>query len=474
MKISISKASTLRRVLCTLLCIATVTSVIFMSSCNKEEPTSEQEDMSAAVEVLRLVKDVAYGEKITEAKLETVSVSRTQAWVGALSATDEVVGKYAARDMSAGDYLLAKYLSDEKLKPLDPTAEFDKTNYGFDQLGYVVVTEYVKPNTKEDIGVELQAIIDKNPQSVIYFPDGEYQTSIPLKTNAYGGVSVAIELSENAVIKAHEDWDRNNGAVIQLGGGERETGEVNTPGSNYYIKGGTIDGSGVANGVSINCGRETSIREITIINTNIGVHVFRGSNLANGSSSDSDVDKVNIFGNGSDTSIGLFVDGYDNTFSNMRIANVRTGVRIASQANLIHNIQCISPAVLSANSYKQCVAFNDTGARNWYENCSSTNYATAFLIESSASMLTNCIAQWTDDFAGLGDQIALRANEKWNSMTKSVVANFTAPANNCYYVQAKEGGVGKIIDPVFDLSAVNQTAYEKHKGQIYWNQDSDQ
>ena len=372
--------------------------------------------------------------------------------------------------MSTGDFLLAKYLSEKKPDPQKEVVELDKTNYGFEKLGYIVVTEFVQPNTGEDIGAELQAIIERNPQSVIYFPDGEYQTSIPLKTHSFGGVSVAIELAENAVIKAHKDWERGKGAVIQLGGGERETGEVNTPGSNYYIKGGTIDGSGVADGISINCGRETSIREITIINTNIGVRVFRGSELANGSSSDSDVDKVTIFGNGSDSSIGLWVEGYDNTFSNMRIANVRTGVRIVSQANYIHNIQCTSPASDTATSFKNCVAFYDTGARNWYQNCTSTNYPTAFQIESSESMLTDCVAQWTQEASTNIDQIVLRSTGAWNSMAKSVVAYFTAPANNCYYVHALEGGVGIIIDPVFDILSTNQDAYNKHKNQMYWNQ----
>jgi hypothetical protein len=454
-----------------------VFSALFLSACNNEEaPAEAPTDADPTVELLRLVKDVEYGEKLTAAKFETVSVKLSQAWVGALGNAEEVIGKYATMNMSAGDYLLAKYLSDKKLAPAEPDAEFNRTNYGFEDLGYIVVTEFVKPNTGEDIGVELQAIIDKNPHSVIYFPDGEYQTSIPLKTNAYGGVSVAIELSENAVIKAHEDWDRNNGAVIQLGGGERETGEVNTPGSNYYIKGGTIDGSGVANGVSINCGRETSVREITIINTNIGVHVFRGSKLGNGNSSDSDVDKITVFGNGSETSIGLFVEGFDNTFSNMRIANVRTGVRIASQANLLHNIQCVAPTdIMTATSYKQTVGFNDQGARNWYENCTSTNFSTGFLIDSKASLLTNCIARWNDEVSGFGDQIALRTHEKWHSMTKSVIAEFSAPMSNCHYiVTAASGGSGSIIDPVFNISAVNQDSYNMNKdlisGKITWKE----
>ena len=472
MRLDIFKASSLRRVLCALLCLSMMLSALLLSSCNNEDEAEapEQAVENTTVEVVRLIKDVEYGERLTNAKIETVTISVSESWIGALSNAEEVVGKYATKAMSTGDFLLAKYLSEKKPGPQKEAVELDKTNYGFEKLGYIVVTEFVQPNTGEDIGAELQAIIERNPQSVIYFPDGEYQTSIPLKTHSFGGVSVAIELAENAVIKAHKDWERGKGAVIQLGGGERQTGEVNTPGSNYYIKGGTIDGSGVADGISINCGRETCIREITIINTNIGVRVFRGSDLGNGSSSDSDVDKVTIFGNGSDSSIGLWVEGYDNTFSNMRIANVRTGVRIVSSANYIHNIQCTAPASDTETSFKNCVAFYDAGARNWYQNCTSTNYPTAFQIESSESMLTDCVAQWTQEASTNIDQIVLRSTGAWNSMAKSVVAYFTAPANNCYYVHALEGGVGIIIDPVFDIWSTNQDAYNKHKNQMCWNQ----
>ena len=90
-------------------------------------------------------------------------------------------------------------------------------------------------------------------------------------------------------------------------------------------------------------------------------------------------------------------------------------------------------------------------------------------------MLTDCIAKWTNESSAMGEQIALRSTQKWNAMTKSVVAEFSASAANCYYVVERvEGGVGKLIDPVFDVSAVNQEAYNKHKnlicGTIMWNE----
>ena len=455
-----------RRAIVALLCVTMLFGMIF-TSCNSQidEPVATA-DPDATVEVLRLTKTVAYGEKLTTAKFETVSVKASEAWIGALASSDEVVGKYATREMAEGEFLLAKHLSDEKPAELKEEAEFEKTNYGFEELGFVVVTEYVKANTGEDIGVELQAIIDKNPQSVIYFPDGEYQTSVPIRTPADGARSVCLKLSDNAIIKAHENWERGSGAVIRLGG-QKERNDIYIAGSNYYLEGGIVDGSGIADGVSIDHGRETSLRDVTIINTEIGVHIYKG---ANGGSSDADIENIRVFGNGSRTSIGLWIQGWDNTYSYMRIANVNTGVRVESAANLFRNIQCeYTNKDASSTEYAQGKGFDDVGDRNWYDTCSSTNFSTGFYMQSRRSKMTGCVVKWSEAFARSGAQVALKAATSWGCIARSVKAEFTASPTNSFYLYAEQGGEGRIDDPIFDVSAVNQEAYNKYKSQIYGN-----
>ena len=51
---------------------------------------------------------------------------------------------------------------------------------GANDLGYVVVSEYVTPSSGEDVSEALQQLIDANPNRTIYFPDGEYIISKPL------------------------------------------------------------------------------------------------------------------------------------------------------------------------------------------------------------------------------------------------------------------------------------------------------
>ena len=106
-------------------------------------------------------------------------------------------------------------------------------------------------------------------------------------------------------------------------------------GSNYGINGGIFDGHGVADGISIDSGRETRITNASIKNTQVGIHILHG---ANSGSSDSDICDVNIIGNDDPNSIGLLVEGYDNTFTNMRIAHVNTGVWLKTGGNSLKNI----------------------------------------------------------------------------------------------------------------------------------------
>ena len=68
--------------------------------------------------------------------------------------------------------------------------------------GAVCVTDYVAAGTGADAADALQAVIDANPNRTIYFPDGEYLVSHPLRTPADPAKSVDLQLANFAVIRA--------------------------------------------------------------------------------------------------------------------------------------------------------------------------------------------------------------------------------------------------------------------------------
>ena len=425
----------------------------------------EGADTAGTVEVLRLTKDISVGEKITPNKFEKVRVDEELVWIGALSDADAVVGKYSRIELGVGDYLIEGYLSVEKVEEKKEKVDVDGNDRGFSALGYVVMTDHVKANTGADLSREIQKVINQNPKSVIYFPDGEYVISSPIATPADGDVSVALKLSDNAVIKASDDWSDSE-AMIRLGG-MNERNDINVRGSNYYLEGGIIDGNGKAKGISIDHGRETSVRDVTIVNTSTGVLVKNG---ANGGSSDADIENIRIYGNGALSSVGLQIQGWDNTFSNMQISNVQIGVKIETAANLLRDIHVtyVQSGKLET-AYRSSIGFLDTGDRNWYDNCTSEGFSVGFEIRSSRSILSSCVAKWYPEQTS--KQICIYTPRAWGSIARSCAAYFTAPKENCEYLVADQGGgKGQIIDPVFDETRVNREDYKSHLcGKVVFN-----
>ena len=320
-----------------------------------------------------------------------------------------------------------------------------------DKRGYIVVTDHIKAKEwrSGDVSDALQRIIDENPNRTIFFPDGEYIISKPILTPADPTKSVSLELSAYAIIRAGEGWAHEE-AMIRLGG-KCKANNITTPGSNYYLDGGIIDCSGVAKGISIESGRETVVRNCSIKNTVLGMHIKHG---VNSGSSDCDISGVNIVGSQSCKSVGVLVEGYDNTFTNMRIGGVHIGFIIKSGANCLRNIH---PLYYSKSpDYGTSCGFVDERGNNFYDFCYSDEFATAFLIKDSKhSTFTNCFAFW---YSKRGvKHLVFRAEGKFNACVSNLCVGFgkhNATKENLVLEYDHEGGKGvfdnlHIRDPRF-------------------------
>ncbi len=260
---------------------------------------------------------------------------------------------------------------------------------------YLNVKDLIHTEYSEDLSDALQAIIDSNPNRTLFFPDGEYQIKKPLLTPADPRKSVSLKLSDFAVLRASEDWSQEE-AMIRLGGKDGAN-NIETPGSNYGIEGGILDCRGKARGISIDSGRETYIRNLSIKNAVVGIHIKSG---VNNGSSDADICNVNITGNDTKESIGLLVNGHDNTFTNMRIGHVFVGVEINSDGNIFRNIHPLyyisSP---SYPEYEESVGFRVTSKcrRNWFDYCYSDQFATGFQTLHGVGNFVNCYCFWYSD-----------------------------------------------------------------------------
>lgn len=301
------------------------------------------------------------------------------------------------------------------------------------QKGYVVITDYIKNDGKKDVSDAIQNVIDRNPNRTVFFPDGTYMISKPILTPADPKKSVALVLSNYAIIRAVPEW-KHEEAMIRLGGKDPYN-DIRIPGSNYYLEGGIIDGNKVANGVSIDGGRETAVRNTSIKNTIIGLHVKHG---ANSGSSDCDINNVNIVGTFTPQSIGVLVEGFDNTFTNMRIGGVHIGFKIRSEANCLRNIHPLYYG--SDKEYETSCGFLDERQCNWYDFCYSDEFATAFRNNGGRSTYNNCFAYW---YSKRGKKhVVFRSDGQFNSsvinMTAGIRAHNATTENKV--LEAKDAG----------------------------------
>ena len=317
--------------------------------------------------------------------------------------------------------------------------------------GYLVVTDTVAADGKTDVADQIQKLIDENPNRTIYFPDGVYVLGHPILTLK----SVDLQLSNYAVLKAADGWSSEE-AMVRLGG-ECPANDIRTIGSNYSFTGGIVDGNGVANGLSIDGGRETKIRDVSIKHTRIGIHINRG---ANSGSSDSDVMSVNIVGNRARNSIGVLLEGYDNTLSNMRIADVYVGIEVRSSGNSFRNLHPLYTC--GWDDYGDSTGFWDRNGNNWYSFCYSDQFAIGFHLGASiCSIFDSCYCFW---YAGKAPwEKGVKADGMFNSVMNTFRADFHRDSvKNVFLEVAEPGGHGVLNHPVVNRQRVSDFAFESY------------
>jgi hypothetical protein len=253
-----------------------------------------------------------------------------------------------------------------------------------------------------------------------------------------------------------ESWDSDE-ALIRLGAAE-PFNTIMVNGSNYYLSGGIIDGNGLANGVSIDSGRETRVENVSIKHTKVGLHVKWG---ANSGSADCDICNVNIVGRGTVDSIGLLIEGMDNTFTNMRIARVQIGVKILKGGNYLRNIHPLYSLASGWDHYTDSIAFCDLSWENWYDFCYSDQYCTGFYFADNVrSICHNCFCFWWKTLEG--GEIGFKAGGKFNSLLSNCKVTLRGDAKDTNFLVGAEGGYGVIENPFFNEDQAPDKCYQNY------------
>lgn len=321
--------------------------------------------------------------------------------------------------------------------------------------GVLNLADYIPSDLRGDVSDILQKIIDENPNRTLYFPDGEYLLDKPILTPADPGKSVDLQLSNYAVIRPTAAFDSDE-AMIRLGA-THPANDIETVGSNYSLTGGILDGMGKAKGISIDGGRETAVKNVSIKNTTVGLHVKFGPN--NGSS-DADITNVNIVGNGTKDAVGVLVEGFDNTFTNLRIANVYQGVVIHSAGNILRNVHPLF--TLNFDDFEGSCGFFDDRGTNWYNVCYSDNFCYGYRESNDIhSIYNSCYCMWYSPKGA--SHTAFKADGIFRSIVTDFKIGFKeGQTENVVLREGQPGGPGIFERVIAPLHLISDKTHESH------------
>ncbi len=425
------------------------------SPANTDAAPDEGADVTTTVQAIRLKRNVKANEQITADDLELADISTIAFSEDLATIIDDTVAKYAGEDLFAGDFLYKAQLSSKQ--NTTPPRKDNVLDIATSSRYFLVVTDFIKPNTGKDVYADLQKLINENPGRTLYFPDGEYIISQSLVTRSEGPKSTTFYLSDNAVIKAAEEWKVVNGrnALINLGQIRENGTHVNDSGSvgSYFgVQGGVLDGCNEADGVCIESSRESFVYDICIKNTVKGIIIKKG---ANSNSSDSDIENVEIIGSGISGSVGIDVVGFDNSFSNVKIYNMENGIASSSAGNIYRSIEIYFSEKYP--NYDKTIGINQYSNASFFVDCYVENAHTAYrMVTYGGYMLDGLSAGWTYEAE---KQTAFAFPGGLGSHITGSRVDFCGKGEVRAFITAVDGS-GKIDNPVFDTTLETNGRYK--------------
>lgn len=456
-----------RRIFISVMSLVLALVTFALCGCNSApaaEPTDKSTEAPVMVFAVRTKIDAGVGDYFSVAGIEVVEVDKNTLPEGYLTQVSDVIGRGLLVNVLAGEFLTDSMLEKKEEKP-EKEEEKEEIDIGTAKdKGYVVVTDYIKANGYEDVSDDIQKIIDENPQSTIYFPDGRYLISKPIKTSSDPAKAVSFQLGNFAVIKAMDGWDDTQGHMIQLGALDKQY-STDQVGTNYFMSGGVVDGSYIARGISVEGGKETSLRYISLKFVTQGVYI---ADSESGESSDVDLETVNIVGVRQPDSIGVLIDGDNNTLTNMRVAGFEVAIKLNGRNNILRNLHMLY--IYSDNyDYEDSIGFWDTSEGNYYDICYPDNFATGFRTSGhTVSVYNNCYAYWYSSTDG-ESQKGFVTDGQFNSIVKNYRVDFRSNKVTAFLIVGEAGGTGIVEYPLFERNRCQDNTYQQYLvGKVIW------
>ena len=146
-------------------------------------------------------------------------------------------------------------------------------------------------------------------------------------------------------------------------------------------------------------------------------------------------------GNGAPDSVGVLIEGSDNSLTNMRIADVFIGVKLLGSGNLMRNIHPLYTC--DYTDYEHSCGFYDNTGDNWYDTCYSDHFAIGFYMSKRVlyNRYDSCVAYWYSPREKC--HVGFDAQDKFNGLVMNAKVGFKGQeAENLVLREGREGGLG--------------------------------
>lgn len=360
------------------------------------------ETMKVAVFTLKAVK----GNLLNKQRVELADVPVTDLPIDPITNLEDVIGKYLICDVDKGSCVSASMLS-----TMDPLVSANGLGAGF-----VLITDVINSNPDiRDMSTLIQKAIDENPNKTIYFPDGTYSLSKTVTIPSDPEKSVSFRLSNYAMFVPANDWNSTESTALVRYGSESSPKTTAGDHSDYFM-GGILDAKGKGTAFEINGGGRLFVNNVSIKNSRIGIHVKPNAAY-------NDIENVNVTAPNADGTKGIFVEGTNNTFMNMRIYRVLIGAHLTGGDNVLVNLH---PLFSGTNSIK-CIGFYDQSPGNRYSMCYSDQFSVGFKLgPQTKSYFDSCFMYW---WKACSYQIGFLCEGDFNSVIADTVVSM-AKVNN--------------------------------------------
>lgn len=268
-----------------------------------------------------------------------------------------------------------------------------------------VMLNGVKGDGETDDTQAIQACIDNNPLSSLFFPKGNYKISAPLKIKTENAYCVNLYFDDNAKLFTNTQIE----SLLQIGY-NNASWERYAQGASVIIDGGFFDATNTTYAIHVyNYRKSTQLRNLTIINVqNYGIFA---DNISTSTSNSTDLNIENCFisGLGSDLGgTGLYFTGLDNKVTNSVINRVKTAVNDSGGGSFyinVHMLASFSKETIPENEWTQIVAMYLNGSGNVFiSNCYFDTYATSIIVNKEIKVyIENSTSYWwtTNTEAGI-------------------------------------------------------------------------